>query len=116
MTSNEVIDLAKAYSVDPTQNSNMLHRMFEKYEKEKLSEFGKTMIFEKLQNAKQQAIRFDLNQRGALKIIDHADKSRLRKDTYFNTQMSKNKTRMSQVMSGMEDLNELVHLQVLGKS
>ena len=27
--------------------------MFEKYEKEKLNEYGRTMIFEKLQNVKQ---------------------------------------------------------------
>ena len=89
--------------------------MFEKYEKERLNEYGRTMIFEKLQNVKQ-SNKFDQNQNGALKIIDHADKSHLRKGTYLNELKEKNKTRMSQAMSGMEDLNDIVHLQVIGKS
>ena len=107
--------MSQKYSGDDSQNNTVLKRMFEEYQKHELNEYGKTMIFEKMQNVRK-GKRFDQNQKGGLKIIDHSDKQHLRKGTYLNTLKDKNKTRINEAMSGMEDLNDIVHLQVIGKS
>ena len=51
-TSDELVSIARSYSGDQSQRNTILHKMFEMYEKEKLNEFGRTLIFEKLQNVK----------------------------------------------------------------
>lgn len=60
--------------------------------------------------------KIEHNQRGSLRIIDHKDKANLRAGTYTNDFKRRHRTRINACMNGMEDLNDLVHLQVIGES
>ena len=60
--------------------------------------------------------KIEHNQRGSLRIIDHIDKSQLREHTYQRDIQRKYKNRINRCMSGMDNLNDMVHLQLVGKS
>ena len=79
------------------------------------SEYSRTELQDRSLQLKDtvQKLRFDLNQKGSLRILESFQSSQIRPDTYFNKLKDKNIRKFNNTLNGFENLN---YLQIRGKN
>lgn len=79
------------------------------------SEYSRTELQDRSLQLKDtvQKLRFDLNQKGSLRILESFQGSQIRPDTYFNKLKDKNIRKFNNTLNGFENLN---YLQIRGKN